>query len=349
MLRSKPLHKKMVAKQINMEQKKRHNPEITEQDLAVNAFDRLESIVQEAKNSSQSVETVKTDGVLMNEFYSLIKKIFGEEFYEHNKSKRWQTEEELLNDTRGLFNVVVNDPEFAAFVNEPRTFYKNKKNKWYQKKMPEKYITLKVDAMDEIIKSDAGEKINFLVQKGKYNPIEITAHTTEALKEARIFVTAYQNLTGQKATLIQDCEDEEPVKEVEEKVKEPSKLGIILRAVGKEVSGDLKKAKETLTDEDEIPGDLFQGCVTAVMMPFCTYGGIRRIARACEYHGEPSFHAVIGGMGGFFTLCTGLGVTLKMASEGDYIPLAVVGTTQALDTVGRYVVSVARRVKNGKY
>ncbi|MBI4918955.1 hypothetical protein HY837_03430 [archaeon] len=221
-----------------MEQKKkRHNPEITQEDLAVKAFDRLDDIVQEAKNSSQEVEAVKTDKSKLKEFHNLISKVFGEEFYKETKEALvWETEEEIYADKTMLDNFsMLKDPGFIDLLNTPRSLWKKKRTKWYKKKISERYITLEINTPDQIMKSDAGElpKIKVLLENGKYSPIKITAHTQEALKESRIFVKAYEKLTGQKATLIQDCEDEEPVR-LEKKIqKQPDYKTAAWKKMGK--------------------------------------------------------------------------------------------------------------------
>ncbi len=237
------------------QQKKRHNPEITQEDLAVKAFDRLENIVQEAKNSSQTVEAVKTDNALVKDFYTLVTKVFGEELVKENKNtltcmssmEGFDSKEGIYLGVKSLDERIelekfLEDPKFIDSLNQLNGLYKKKKDRWYQKKKPEKYLSLEIDIPEQVIKSDAGElpKLKFIVENGKYNPIKITAHTTEALREARVFVKAYEALTGKKATLIQDCEDEEPIKEVqkeiktlEQKVKEPSKQVKIAKEMGR--------------------------------------------------------------------------------------------------------------------
>src|SRR3990167_4414690 len=80
----KNTNKKKNKKQTKMEQKKkRHNPEITPQDLAVSAFDRNNDIVNDAVNldglvknaDTSKVEVVKNDSLLSKELYTLLAKI----------------------------------------------------------------------------------------------------------------------------------------------------------------------------------------------------------------------------------------------------------------------------------
>ncbi len=185
--------------------KKRHNPEITPEDLAAKAFDKLENIVQEAKNSPNN-EVEKTDNALREDLYNLISKVFGEEFYKENKELFVGFSGGSPNPNKIRYPEILK--HFEGGENSV-TLFKTGKTKWYQRKNTEKYITFDVDLPVTKIKTDQGEVLQFtsVVENGKYNPIKITAHTTEALKEAKIFGKAYETLTGQKARIIQDCAD----------------------------------------------------------------------------------------------------------------------------------------------
>ncbi len=211
--------------------KKRHNPPIFEEDSAVKAFDRLESIVEKAKSSSEEVKVIETERSKRDEFYKLITLVFGEKFYQENKEDlgyfTGETDPKIIN--------YYYTPEPKWLHTPPFTLHKSKKTKWYNKKRSEKYITLEIDTPKQLVKSDAIEvtKIEQIIHKEEYQPIEITAHTPEALKESKVFAKAYEELTGKKATVIKDCA-ETPVKDLEQVVKEKPNFKVEgLKRIGK--------------------------------------------------------------------------------------------------------------------
>ncbi len=220
-----------------MEQKKRHNPEITQEDLAKQAFDRnndalplkesLDAIVN--IDETEQVQVIKSDTALQKGLYDLAIKTFGEDidvgksvaFFENSFS--WRTVK--------------------------LTQKQNKK--WYQRREFKDYATIEVDCeasekkIEDVFQEkhkqnkDGFEGIMILiedtlqevgqtrfVEKGKYAPIKITAHTPKALARAKTFAVEYKKLTGQKAIVIQNCTDEEKLEQkVEEKTTKPH-LGV---------------------------------------------------------------------------------------------------------------------------
>ncbi|MBI4919174.1 hypothetical protein HY837_04535 [archaeon] len=146
--------------------KKRHNPEITEKDLAVNAFDNLDTIVE------------KSDKIVEKEFLDLVKNCFGDLYVEENKYKSLSKTNSLENMT--LYNIG-----------------------WFQDC---KSAKLEVDLPKQLIKSDAGEltaKRKFVENK-KYAPIKITAHTKKALDQAKKFAGEYAKISGEQVRIVQD-------------------------------------------------------------------------------------------------------------------------------------------------
>ncbi|MBI4918863.1 hypothetical protein HY837_02970, partial [archaeon] len=111
-----------------MIQKKRHNPPILEEDRAVKAFDSgsgLDKIVEQAKENTEPVSIAKTDEASRKELYNLVVKVFGNDLY-------------CLGDSFGTFTENV-------FTGQQIELDKKTKQKWYQKKKVEQYLTLEVD------------------------------------------------------------------------------------------------------------------------------------------------------------------------------------------------------------
>ncbi len=221
-----------------MEQtKKRHNPPIYDEDLAVKSFDRLDDIVQKADTSK--VEVVKTDDALKEELASLAVKVFGDFFLGHREGKN--SLEILLRVNNENYSLLKSE----IFAETKLIVYKSKKANWYKRATINKYFTLEVDRPEQLIKSDAIEitEPNSIIQKGRYQPIKITAHTSEALKQAKLFAAAYQELTKQKARVIQDCADEETVNQTKVKTAEKIEAPIV-EVVPKEPSKNAKVLRE---------------------------------------------------------------------------------------------------------
>ncbi|MBI4918489.1 hypothetical protein HY837_01055, partial [archaeon] len=83
---------------------------------------------------------------------------------------------------------------------------------------------------------------NGFFEEGKYSPIKITAHTREALAQAKIFAAAYKKLTGENASIIQNCPDQV----LEEKVKEV-KDEEVWKEVRQELKSDTQKFSKYFT------------------------------------------------------------------------------------------------------
>ncbi len=313
--------------------KKRHNPPIFDEDHSVQAFDRnndavpADSLDNLVKNADVSkVQVVKNDSVLSKELCKLLNKIIGikETEIEDNNA-----EEAALSDCMTLEN------------EQPR--------KWYQKRKIEPYLTIEVDLSPPRSSFEDAYTIRQFIHQGKYSPIKITAHTPDAVQKAKVFAAAYQELTKQNAIVVQNCEDVQE-EDLERKTKEPSELSKTLRAVGREFEKDFSKVKEKLKDRKTLEGDAFNAVSTISIMPFCTYTGIKRLHKVWTATGnerggplEPVFGLVLG-MISTTVVSIYAGV---QAYKGNYIPLAIVGTTQSLDTVGRYALNLWKRAKNG--
>ncbi|MBI4918956.1 hypothetical protein HY837_03435 [archaeon] len=222
-----------------MEQKKRHNPPITQEDLAVKAFDRLDDIVKKADPSS--VDVVKTENALNQQLNGLISKIFSQNIYHRVYADIITQDDSYSKEVLQRFGCTdLNMKENSVLI-----LLKKEKQKWYQRTKTVAYVTLEVDLPEQKIRTDYGEEVvtKKFIQNNNYSPIKITAHTPEALKQARIFAAAYKELTKQKAAVIQDCADEEAVNKTE--VKEFVKLEEkIVDVVKKEPTKNVKVIKE---------------------------------------------------------------------------------------------------------
>ncbi len=194
-----------------MEPQKRHNPEITPEDKkawgvpaedsAVKAFDSLDQVVDSS--------ITKTERVSLQELHQLVTGVFGNDLY-------------FGYDPKNIDNF--NETSFTG--NCKVELYKKTKQKWYQRKKTNKYLTLEVESVQVKANDDAQKEViaGTFFEKGKYASLKLTAHTTEALKQAKIFAAAYQNLTKQKASIIQDCIDNvttvKKTSSIEEKIVE---------------------------------------------------------------------------------------------------------------------------------
>ncbi len=209
-----------------MEQKKkRHNPEITPEDLAVKAFDSLESVIQESKEHPEPANIVKTDEARRLELCELINNFFGKDVKPAG--------DRVYLDTATSFRL-----------------YKYHKTKWYKPVKTEKYLNLEID-FDEQIRNPAEYELKreHFVENGKYAPLKLTAHTTEALERAKLFATVYRVLTSQNVSIIQNCPDSVIKDQVlEEKVKEEAKQEISEEEVWKEVKKELKSDAKQFGD-----------------------------------------------------------------------------------------------------
>ncbi len=155
--------------------KKRHNPEINEEDLAVKAFDTLESVIE------------KSDKVVEQEFLDLVKNCFGNLYVEENNYEK-------LSKTNSLESMTLYDKS------------------WFKK---HKSITLEVDIPEPVIKSDAGEVKNKFVETKKYNPIKVTAHTRKSLEQAKKFAIEYKKISEQNVRIVKDFVEEKLEEKVE--------------------------------------------------------------------------------------------------------------------------------------
>ncbi len=275
-----------------MEQtKKRHNPPIFEEDRAVKAFDSdsgsLDGVVERAKLDADKFEPVKTDEVRAKELYNLFVKVFGSD----------------LSGETHMFKEV-------AFLEDNIDAYKVERPKWYKKRQAQDYVSIQVEVPSEVIKSDAGEvknKVPF-IHEGKYAPIKITAHTPEALNQAKVFAAAYEKISDQKARIIQNC--------VVEEIKLEGK-------VDKVSLEDHKNALKNIfskTGKGSYSFGKFLGKMT--LAPWVTPTAVRRYAAA-----DLSDNACTGY---FFTFLLMLGGTYYFLKEYDswhwQVPAAFLGT-----------------------
>ncbi len=173
--------------------KKRHNPEITAEDLAARAFDKNNDALPVKEGLEQKVQSEKGDNALKQEVCHLIEKVFGEGLY-----LNYLPLEELNTSPNGLWVV---------------TKVKRKAG-WFRNAELENYFTISL--FEVLDRREDGvvitKKSQPMYENGKFNPIKIIVYAPEALKNAREFVKSYKSLTGQEATLIQECVDEEEMK-----------------------------------------------------------------------------------------------------------------------------------------
>ncbi len=188
-----------------MEQKKRHNPEITEQDLAVKAFDRnndarprsdnpvtLDQAVKDAEKETKLQTVEKGEEAFRDELNHLIWAVFGDvrakyfdgEFYWHPR---------------------IDKPGRRISPDSKWDLYKIPEG-WF--KTYQKHVSIEPASID--LDAVFGAK---MFGDGQFFPIKVTAYTPEALKQARVFAAAYEKFTGKPVTLVRECRDEEEMKE----------------------------------------------------------------------------------------------------------------------------------------
>ncbi|MBI4918832.1 hypothetical protein HY837_02805 [archaeon] len=199
------------------QQKKRHNPEITEEDRAVKAFDAqprsdfpltIDEAVEKAETETKQV-VERGEEAFRDEFNHLIWKVFGEDV-------------KIRAVNRHLIYTCYDIDKLGKRVSPKDNWDLYKKVEgWHEfliERTHEQYVSIQPDPMGS----------NFgIFSDGSFHPIRVTAHTPKALKQAKVFVVAYEKFTGQKVTLVRECRDEEEMKEqlgetVEDKVEEPS-------------------------------------------------------------------------------------------------------------------------------
>ncbi|MBI4918804.1 hypothetical protein HY837_02660, partial [archaeon] len=179
------------------QQKKRHNPEITPEDLknfgivkedsAVKAFDRNNDALED------KVKIEKGTHALREEFCQLVKKYFGRDLYFNNY---YSTSGYELFESKG---------ELKASGETNWDFSKIKKKGWFRRTEFEKYI--EINLFETTIQTEDGKtdrKLLPLFRDGKFNPIKIRAYTPQALSQAKEFAEEYKEHTGQEVALIQE-------------------------------------------------------------------------------------------------------------------------------------------------
>ncbi len=196
--------------------KKRHNPPIHDEDLAVSAFDRnndahdLEKLIKEAK-TEEKIDVVKGEEALRKEFNYLIRRIFGENI-------RWNpdwrtipfTEYDLEGDygyrPEGVFELteVQIKKIFGMFIGTGI--------------ITKKYVKIECD-LPKKEKKISEVLVNISVrpsifENNQYNPIQITAYTPEALKQSKVFAQVYEKISGHPVKIIQECEIKEELEEL---------------------------------------------------------------------------------------------------------------------------------------
>ncbi len=192
------------------QQKKRHNPVITEEDRAVKAFDRnndavptsaltLDKAVEIAQKETDKVQVGKGWAALRDEFNHLIWKVFGDVRFQY-----W----DLWNNHPKIDDPTLQDTMAGFFATWD--LYRRTGNIWSERY--KKHVSIEP------------EMHNIFDLEGFY-PIKVKAYTPEALKQAKVFVVAYEKFTGQKATLFRECRDaaemDEKLEQIIEKKTEP--------------------------------------------------------------------------------------------------------------------------------
>ncbi len=229
------------------QQKKRHNPEITREDLvqagidpAVKAFDKNKDALPVKDGLEQKVQLEKGDGALEQEFCHLVNSVYGENLYLNGSPLK-----EANNKYPGVYwhiNRLI------------------RKAGWFRNAEIAKYISITLfrepDRVDDGVV--VTERSLPIYEKGKFNPIKITAYTPDALKKTREFAKQYKSFTGQEITLIQECADEEEMN----------------AQLGKKAASNIEEAvkeydKEAVKDKlSEMKWNLFTGAWDACLATF---------------------------------------------------------------------------------
>ncbi len=246
-----------------MNQKKRHNPEITAEDLATKAFDRNNDaqsridfpLTLDQAVDTSSVEVVKSDEAKLDEFYNLVVKVFGKSLYFTRDNR---ASDDVAVPIRNLTQDKLEFKTHVSSFARAFTLFYSKREKWYKKPVDLWYATLEVDVPARSVGDDSADKSrdHTFFEKGSFLPIKITAHIPESLRQAKTFAAHYQKLTGQKATVIQNCVVEEvfeKVEKLEEKVepKEPSSKDVWKQVMKDAVMGSKSAAKGPVKDFGE--------------------------------------------------------------------------------------------------
>ncbi|MBI4918957.1 hypothetical protein HY837_03440 [archaeon] len=210
--------------------KKRHNPEITQEDLknfginnedqAVKAFDRNNDSANDSLEGK--LQSEKGSLALHEEFCHLITKIFGEDLYLWTNSVLGYQPFEKSNKSA--------TSNYSWLIGK-----QTKKAGWFKKAEFENYIRAELFQIPDRKDPETGvvitEKSLPMYENGKFNQIKIRVYKSDALKQAREFVKAYKSFTGQEVTLIQECADEEEMKKhlpeketIDDKVEDPYRL-----------------------------------------------------------------------------------------------------------------------------
>ncbi len=218
------------------QQKKRHNPPIHDEEHAVQAFDRnndaLPADSLEGKVKTSSVDIEKTEDAVKKEiskkFCDLVNEVFGSKNYSFNAAINIPAEFDyvgsILYTGQGERPVTINEHDLDLSKSIRLSAFE--KPRWYQlTKSIILHVQVEVDLPDKTTEIEAGPltiKSTFL-EDNKYAPIKVYVRDTESLPKAKLFAQKYQEVTGQKARIIQDCPDEQ---KLEQKVEEKSKLDI---------------------------------------------------------------------------------------------------------------------------
>ncbi len=177
--------------------KKRHNPPITKEDLAiarsdqaVKAFDRNNDAVPQklsieeaiAKAEKEDVKFEKGEKGAKQEFESLIRRVYGVDF-----------------DTASKFDGSVFGAETAYYA------------KGYQCSAGffSKVGVLILPAYTKIQTSRKNENVPLIYAGGQYKPITISVYDARFWKQSQTFAKAFEYLSGQKATLVKEFHEEE--------------------------------------------------------------------------------------------------------------------------------------------
>ncbi|MBI4919098.1 hypothetical protein HY837_04150 [archaeon] len=200
--------------------KKRHNPPILEEkDLAVKAFDaqprsdfndsKLDEIITQVQQENKNSNVVKGEEALKQEFKYLLKRFFGEELF--FKPTKFMMRVFYPLGTSKAVDAALSPNICDLYIQEGRFL-----NTHY-----ERQVLIECTLPKQEKKST--DRIEFVIpsifENNQYNPIQITAFTPKALKQAKLFAQVYEKLSGHPVKIIQECKVEEELEELIPKIQ----------------------------------------------------------------------------------------------------------------------------------